>query len=91
MKPAEMSAYQRTADPRQTRAVLVRRLARLIRLQGELHEDLNSTGYEMLDRAIYSTYRDCLDLGAEAQAQALMARYSTLARREGGGPVDAVG
>jgi hypothetical protein len=78
-----MPSFQRSADPRQTRDLFVRRLARLIRLQAELKNDLNTVGTEMLDRAIYSTYRDCVDFGAERPARSLMDRYEALPRNGG--------
>jgi hypothetical protein len=52
--------------------IFVRRLERLIRLRREYQADLNSVGVELLNRAIYATYRDCLDAGAVAQAQRLL-------------------
>jgi hypothetical protein len=56
-------------------ALFVSRLERLIRLRGEYREDLNPLGLRLLDRAIYSTYRDCIDYGAEVEAKVLMAKH----------------
>lgn len=72
MKPAEMPPFQRSASG-QTKLIFVNRLARLIQLRRELRDDLNPTGVELLDRAIYATYRDCIDFGAADQARGLMA------------------
>jgi hypothetical protein len=47
----------------------------LIRLRREYREDLNPLGIRLLDRAIYATYRDCIDYGAAEQADALMADH----------------
>ena len=56
-------------------ALFVTRLERLIRLRQDYKEDLNPLGLRLLDRAIYATYRDCLDYGAAEKARALMAKH----------------
>ena len=72
MKSSEMPS-QKTEG--QVKAVFVRRLERLMRLRKEYREDLNPLGLRLLDRAIYATYRDCLDFGAEQKARQIMARH----------------
>jgi hypothetical protein len=73
MKPPEMPFFRRTEG--QINVLFVSRLERLIRLRREYREDLNPLGIRLLDRAIYATYRDCIDYGAVAQAEALMAAH----------------
>ena len=58
-----------------TKALFVRRLARLIRLRREFSEDLNPLGLRLLDRSIWSTYQDCLDYGADTEVKVLMAQH----------------
>jgi hypothetical protein len=58
-----------------TRALFVRRLARLIRLRRDYSEDLNPLGLRLLDRAIQSTYKDCLDYGASEEVKQLIAQH----------------
>jgi len=56
-------------------ALFVSRLERLIRLRGDYRDDLNPLGLRLLDRAIYSTYRDCIAYGAPEEARLLMAKH----------------
>ena len=53
----------------------LRRLDRLLRLRYEQGGDLNADGIRLLDRGIYSTYCDCVDLGAGAEAQKFIHRF----------------
>ena len=71
MKPPEMPFFQHRTEGGTT-ALFVTRLQRLLRLRREYCEDLNPLGLRLLDRAIYATYRDCVDYGAEDEAEALM-------------------
>jgi hypothetical protein len=57
------------------KALFVARLERLIRLRKDYREDLNPLGLRLLDRSIYSTYRDCVDYGAGKEARALMDQH----------------
>jgi hypothetical protein len=50
----------------------ISRLARLVRLRLELSDELNTLGAQLIDRAIESTVRDCVDHGAETRARALV-------------------
>jgi hypothetical protein len=61
----------RPASRRETREAFLTRLERLVRLRQELLEELNELGLALLDRAIYSTYRDCVDAGAGYDARRL--------------------
>jgi hypothetical protein len=54
------------------KAFYVNRLERLIRLRRDFEEHLNTLGVELLDRSIYSTFRDCVEHGAAKRAKALM-------------------
>ncbi len=42
----------------------LQRLRRLIRLREHHREDLNDDGLWLLDRSIFATYRDCIEVGA---------------------------
>ena len=64
----------RTAEG-QTKDVFVRRLKRLMRLRREYVDDVNAVGRRLLDRALYATYRDCLEDGAGHEAAEIMADH----------------
>jgi hypothetical protein len=49
-------------------------------MRKDYQEDLNPVGLRLMDRAIDSTYRDCVDYGAGAEARAVMSRHSTRER-----------
>lgn len=51
-------------------------LARMLRLRSEQSGQLNEEGVRLIDRAIYSTYCDAVDLGAAMEAQQLLHRYA---------------
>jgi hypothetical protein len=72
-----MAIYERPSRTAEgmTKTVFVRRLERLMRLRKEYVEDLNPLGLRLLDRALYATYRDCLDFGAVAEANRIMADH----------------
>jgi hypothetical protein len=74
MKSPEMPSFRGKTEG-QINALFVSRLERLIRLRREYREDLNPLGIRLLDRAIYATYRDCIDYGAADQADVLMAKH----------------
>jgi hypothetical protein len=57
------------------------RLRRLLRLRSDHHEDLNDQGLWLLDRSIFTTYCDCVELGAGFVAQGMVRRLSE--EREG--------
>lgn len=48
------------------------RLDRLLRLRSEQTGQLNEGGVRLIDRAIYSSYCDAVDLGIAAEAQKLL-------------------
>jgi hypothetical protein len=52
----------------------LRRLNRLLRLRSDQSGQLNGDGLRLIDRAIYSTYCDAVDLGVPGEAQALVQR-----------------
>ena len=60
----------------------LRRLNRLLRLRGDQLGQLNEDGVRLIDRAIYSTYCDAVDLGVTAEAQKLLHRFSVPAGSE---------
>ena len=55
-------------------AYFLQRLERLARLQRkeETWRQLNDAGQELLRRAIYSTYCDCVDLAADGAARRIL-------------------
>jgi hypothetical protein len=73
MKPGEMPSQSPTGG--QTKALFIRRLERLIRLRREYRDDLNPLGLRLLDRAIYSTYQDCLVYGAGEEVRTIVAKH----------------
>jgi hypothetical protein len=54
----------------------LRRLTRLLALRADQSTDLNEDGLRLLDRAIYSTYCDAVDLGVTDEAQRLLHRFA---------------
>lgn len=54
----------------------LRRLSRLLRLRADQSAELNEGGLRLIDRAIYSTYCDAVDLGVAEEAQQLLHRHS---------------
>jgi hypothetical protein len=59
----------------------LKRLNRLLSLRAEQSEQVNEPGLRLIDRAIYSTYCDAVDLGVTADAQRLLHRSSASLRR----------
>jgi hypothetical protein len=59
----------------EAKAVYVRRLERLMRLRRDYIDDLNPLGLRLVDRALYATYRDCLEFGAGREANGIMAKH----------------
>jgi hypothetical protein len=55
----------------------LRRLNRLLRLRSEQTGELNEDGVRLIDRTIYSTYCDAVDLGVAEEAQKLLHRFAT--------------
>jgi hypothetical protein len=68
-KPSRREPGQQVLD------TFLRRLERLIRMRSDYREDLNPLGLRLLDRAIESTYQDCLDFGGDVPARVLMTGY----------------
>ena len=52
------------------------RLNRLLRLRSDQSVQLNEEGQRLIDRTIYSTYCDAVDLGATDEAQTMLHRYA---------------
>ena len=63
-------------------ALFITRLERLIRMRHDYRDDLNPLGLRLLDRAIYATYRDCVDYGAGKRAKTLIAGLPSMADEE---------
>lgn len=55
----------------------LRRLNRLLRLRADQRGLLNEEGTRLIDRAIYSTYTDAVDLGVTAEAKKLLQKHAT--------------
>jgi hypothetical protein len=70
---------QGSFSPLQT--YFLRRLNRLLGLRAEQSGQLNEDGLRLIDRAIYSTYCDAVDLGVTAEAQDLLHRSVAHAAR----------
>lgn len=51
-------------------------LGRMLRLRAEQAGQLNEEGVRLIDRAIYSTYCDAVDLGVPEEAQRLLHRFA---------------
>jgi hypothetical protein len=58
------------------------RLHRLLRLRAEQSRQLNEEGLRLIDRAIYSTYCDAVDLGVAGEAQKLLHRFAAPSRNK---------
>ena len=86
-EPAELSACQDDLQDEDDLSALqnayLGRLRRLLRLRTDHHEDLNDQGLWLLDRSIFTTYRDCVDLGAGFVAQGIIRRLAA----QGGTPI----
>ncbi len=54
----------------------LRRVQRLLRLRREQSGQLNGDGVRLIDRAIYSTYCDAVDVGVGVEAQELLHRFT---------------
>lgn len=59
----------------------LRRLNRLLRLRAEQAGQLNDDGVHLIDRAIYSSYCDAVDLEIGGEAQKLLHRFATAAKQ----------
>ena len=59
----------------------LRRLNRLLRLRAEQAVQLNDDGVRLIDRAIYSTYCDAVDLSVAGEAQKLLHRFATASKQ----------
>jgi hypothetical protein len=79
-EPVEMNAWQDELrdedDLSSLQNAYLRRLRRLLRLRTDHHEDLNDQGLWLLDRSIFTSYRDCVDLGVGFVAQGIIHRLS---------------
>ncbi len=62
----------------------LRQLNRLLRLRQEQGLQLNLEGVRLIDRAIYSTYCDAVDLGVVAEAQRLLHRFAVPSTKAAG-------
>lgn len=63
----------------------LRRLNRLLRLRGDQASEVNADGLRLIDRAIYSTYCDAVDLGVGAEAQKLLHRFAISSKSRAAG------
>lgn len=48
------------------------RLRRLASIRSERQEEFNAEGLQMIDRSIFSTFRDCRKVGADAEAREIL-------------------
>lgn len=63
-------------------AHFMERLDRLLRLRNEQAGKLNVDGLHLIDRAVYSTYQDAVDLGVGDEAKDLLHRLAIPASSE---------
>jgi hypothetical protein len=74
-EPAELSACQDDLRDEDDLSALqnayLGRLRWLLRLRTDHHEDLNEQGLWLLDRSIFTTYRDCVELGVVSQGKTI--------------------
>jgi hypothetical protein len=80
-EPLDLSAWQddlrdEEDDLSALQNAYLGRLRRLLRLRTDHHEDLNEQGLWLLDRSIFTTYRDCAELGVGFVAQGIIRRLS---------------
>ena len=59
----------------------LKRLNRLLRLRAEQAAQLNEEGVRLIDRAIYSSYCDAVDLSVAGEAQKLLHRFATAGKQ----------
>lgn len=52
----------------------IQRLGRLLKLRNEQSGQLNEDGLRLIDRTIYATYCDAVDVGVTEEAQRLLQR-----------------
>lgn len=52
----------------------LQRLSRLLKLRSEQSDQLNDDGLRLIDRTIYATYCDAVDVGVTEEAQRLLHR-----------------
>ncbi len=52
----------------------LQRLSRLLKMRSEQREQLNEDGLRLIDRTIYATYCDAVDVGVTEEAQKLLHR-----------------
>jgi hypothetical protein len=48
------------------------RLRRLATIRSERKDEFNAEGLEMIDRSIFSTFRDCRKVGADSEARDIL-------------------
>lgn len=60
------------STPAELRRVYLARLERLHRLRHQHQQELNRQGLRLLDRSLFAAYCACRDIGAEAEARAIL-------------------
>ena len=79
-EPVELSVWQGGPEdedePSALQDACLARMRRLLRLRFSHREDLNEQGLWLLDRSIFATYRDCVELGVGYVAQEIIRRLS---------------
>jgi hypothetical protein len=78
--PVELSVWQGSPEDEEEASALqeayLARMRRLLKLRFNHREDLNEQGLWLLDRSIFATYRDCVELGVGFVAQEIIRRLS---------------
>ena len=62
----------RQATKDQLREGYIHRLRRLLRLRRDHFDELNEQGLRLLDRSIFATYCDCIDIGQAEEARGIL-------------------
>jgi hypothetical protein len=85
-EPVDLGAWQGDLEDEDGQSALqkayLERLRRLLRLRANHHEDLNEQGLWLLDRSIFTTYCDCVELSVGFVAQEILRSLSS----QGGEP-----
>jgi hypothetical protein len=63
-------------SPSPLQSHFLQRLSRLLKLRSEQSGQLNEEGLRLIDRTIYATYCDAVDVGVTEEAQRLLHRSS---------------
>lgn len=72
MKTKDQILLLRPATEDQMRIGHTDRLKRLLRLRRDHFDELNDAGLRLLDRSIFATFCDCVDIGQREEARGIL-------------------